>query len=144
MARARSQSNGNAKPDKLNEAMTSLVQAQAAAQAQFAQISAEVTEIRRQQLEFERRIVELLVAIEKRMGRIEFIMRTHTGLSEFTVRLEDFREAMADLPARIGESFCLTTLDATKLDQPTAQPPSTPARCSARAAESADCSPIAR
>jgi hypothetical protein len=87
MARARSGSNGNGKLDKLDEAMTSLIQAQAhlvqiqaATQAQIAQsnaqiaaTNADIAESRRQQTKYERLAAE-------RFARIESILLEHSRI----------------------------------------------------------------
>jgi hypothetical protein len=76
MARARS--NGNGKLDKLDEAMTSLVQAQAllvqnqaAAQAQIAEAQRRMAEYERERAEYERETVQ-------RFARIEAILLDHS------------------------------------------------------------------
>jgi hypothetical protein len=100
MARARSEHNGNGRLDKLDEVMNSLVraqthlvEAQAAAQVQIARSSAEIAEVRRQQLEYERLAAE-------RFSRIETILLEHSRiLAEHSRILQALPEAVR---AKIG------------------------------------------
>ena len=99
MAQARNRSNGNGKLDKLGEAMTALVQAQATLVQNQAAFQAQI-------IDLERLNAERFSRIEGRFTRIETILRDHGKiLAEHTRILADHGQLIQALTQAVREKI---------------------------------------
>jgi hypothetical protein len=102
MARAKS-TNGH---ERLEDALTRLVQNQAALHARVAETDRESVEIKRQMIEAERQLAEAQRINNDRFARIEATSLEHSRvLADHTRILEELSEAIQALPDAIRGKF---------------------------------------